>query len=48
MFGTRAVKCTDLTGRLKNIYENNRHLYLTSKYGGMMLSVIRCCYTIAM
>ena len=39
VFGTRAVKCTDLTDRLKNIYENNRRLYLTSKYGGMMLSV---------
>ncbi len=39
VFGTRAVKCTDLSDRLKNIYENNRRLYLTSKYGGMMLSV---------
>jgi len=39
VFGTRAVKCTDLTDRLKNIYANNRRLYLTSKYGGMMLSV---------
>ena len=39
VFGTRAVKCTDLSDRLKNIYENNRRLYLTSKYGGIMLSV---------
>jgi len=39
VFGTRAVKCTDLSDRLKTIYENNRRLYLTSKYGGMMLSV---------
>ena len=39
VFGTRAVKCTDLSNRLKNIYGNNRGLYLTSKYGGMMLRV---------
>ncbi len=39
VFGTRAVKCTDLSDRLKTIYENNHRLYLTSKYGGMMLSV---------
>jgi len=39
VFGTRAVKCTDLSDRLKSIYANNRRLYLTSKYGGMMLSV---------
>jgi 2-phospho-L-lactate transferase/gluconeogenesis factor (CofD/UPF0052 family) len=40
VFGTRAVKCTDLTGRLKQIYHNNRRLYLTSKYGGILLSVL--------
>lgn len=40
VFGTRAVKCTDLSGRLKGIYGNNWRLYLTSKYGGMLLSVM--------
>jgi 2-phospho-L-lactate transferase/gluconeogenesis factor (CofD/UPF0052 family) len=40
VFGTRAVKCTDLTGRLKQVYDNNRRLYLTSKYGGMLLSIV--------
>lgn len=40
VFGTRAVKCTDLTDRLKQVYENKRALYLTSKYGGMLLSVM--------
>ena len=40
VFGTRAVKCTDLTDRLKQIYQNDRMLYLTSKYGGMLLSVM--------
>lgn len=38
VFGTRAVKCTDLSGRLKNIYGRARGLYLVSKYGGMLLS----------
>jgi len=40
VFGTRAVKCTDLSQSLKEIYGNNWKLYLTSKYGGMMLSVL--------
>jgi hypothetical protein len=40
VFGTRAVKCTDLTERLKQIYHNNWRLYLTSKYGGILLSVL--------
>ena len=40
VFGTRAVKCTDLSERLKQIYQNNWRLYLTSKYGGMLLSVL--------
>jgi len=39
VFGTRAVKCTDLSDRLKTIYDNNRRLYLTSKYGGILLSI---------
>ncbi len=38
-FGTRATKCTDLSKRLKGIYQGNRLLYLTSKYGGLLLSV---------
>ena len=40
VFGTRAVKCTDLSERLKGIYENNWRLYMMSKYGGMLLSVM--------
>lgn len=39
VFGTRATMCTDLSNTLKTIYGNNRKLYLTSKYGGMLLSV---------
>jgi hypothetical protein len=40
VFGTRAVKCTDLSDRLNQIYSNNWWLYVTSKYGGIMLSVL--------
>jgi len=40
VFGTRAVKCTDLSERLKQIYHNNMRLYLTSKYGGILLSML--------
>jgi 2-phospho-L-lactate transferase/gluconeogenesis factor (CofD/UPF0052 family) len=40
VFGSRAGKCTNLSERLMQIYENRRVLYLTSKYGGMLLSVM--------
>jgi 2-phospho-L-lactate transferase/gluconeogenesis factor (CofD/UPF0052 family) len=40
VLGTRAVKCTDLSERLKQIYQNNWRLYVTSKYGGILLSVL--------
>jgi 2-phospho-L-lactate transferase/gluconeogenesis factor (CofD/UPF0052 family) len=40
VFGTRAVKVRDLSEQLKGIYEGKRSLYLTSKYGGMLLSIV--------
>jgi len=40
VLGSRAGKCTNLSERLMQIYENRRVLYLTSKYGGMLLSVL--------
>jgi 2-phospho-L-lactate transferase/gluconeogenesis factor (CofD/UPF0052 family) len=40
VFGTRATKCTDLSERLMRIYENKKRLYVVSKYGGMLLSVV--------
>jgi dolichol-phosphate mannosyltransferase len=40
VFGTRAIKCTNLSETLKQIYENNWLLYVTSKYGGILLSVL--------
>ncbi|BDC53187.1 hypothetical protein F183_A55020 (plasmid) [Bryobacterales bacterium F-183] len=39
VFGTRSPKVTDLSDQLKGIYHNNWRLYLSSKYGGMLLSV---------
>lgn len=39
VFGTRATKCTNLSERLKAIYDGNRLQYLTSKYGGLLLSM---------
>ncbi len=40
VFATRMTKCTDLSSHLKQIYGGNRGLYLLSKYGGMLLSVM--------
>jgi 2-phospho-L-lactate transferase/gluconeogenesis factor (CofD/UPF0052 family) len=39
VFGTRNVKCTDLSARLSGIYGSERGMYLLSKYGGMLLSM---------
>jgi 2-phospho-L-lactate transferase/gluconeogenesis factor (CofD/UPF0052 family) len=39
VLGTRTVKCTELSDRLKAIYGNNWRLYLTSKYGGILVSI---------
>jgi 2-phospho-L-lactate transferase/gluconeogenesis factor (CofD/UPF0052 family) len=45
VFGTRNVKCTDLSARLSHIYGNAHGLYLMSKYGGMLLSMATLlCY----
>jgi 2-phospho-L-lactate transferase/gluconeogenesis factor (CofD/UPF0052 family) len=40
VFGTRAVKVRDLSEQLSGIYANHRWLYLSSKYGGILLSVL--------
>lgn len=40
VFGTRAIKVRDLSEQLKGIYSDKRGLYLTSKYGGILLSVL--------
>lgn len=40
VFGSRAVKCLNLSAELRGIYGGNTRLYLASKYGGMLLSVM--------
>jgi 2-phospho-L-lactate transferase/gluconeogenesis factor (CofD/UPF0052 family) len=40
VFGTRATKVRDLSEQLKGIYGPQRAMYLTSKYGGMLLSIV--------
>ncbi len=40
VFGTRAVKVRDLSEQLSGIYTNHKWLYLSSKYGGILLSVL--------
>jgi len=40
VFGSRAIRCGNLTDLLRGIYRGNRILYLLSKYGGMMISIL--------
>ncbi len=40
VFGTRAIKVRDLSEQLSGIYADHRWLYLSSKYGGILLSVL--------
>lgn len=38
VFGSRLIKCLDLSAQIKKIYKNNYFSYLVSKYGGILLS----------
>lgn len=40
VFGSRAIKCVDLSRQVKEIYPNNALGYLISKYGGMLFSIL--------
>lgn len=40
VFGSRVIKCLDFGQRIMEIYEGNRLLFLVSKYGGLLLSLI--------
>ena len=40
VFGTRTVKCTDLDAHLRGIYGKSYRLYLLSKYGGILISIV--------
>lgn len=39
VFGSRAIKCVNLTDRAREIYRGNLLGYLVGKYGGILLSV---------
>ena len=38
-FGSRAIKCTNLSEQISKIYKKNYFSYVISKYGGMILSI---------
>lgn len=40
VYGSRLIKCLDYSQRIRDIYKGNYLLYLTSKYGGMTVSVL--------
>ena len=40
VFGSRMIKCVNLTERIKSIYQDNYFGYLVSKFGGIALSVL--------
>jgi 2-phospho-L-lactate transferase/gluconeogenesis factor (CofD/UPF0052 family) len=40
VFGTRTVKCTDLDAHLRSIYGKSYGIYLLSKYGGILISIL--------
>jgi 2-phospho-L-lactate transferase/gluconeogenesis factor (CofD/UPF0052 family) len=39
VFGSRAIKCTNFSERLRHIYRGKYSTYLCSKYGGMIISI---------
>jgi 2-phospho-L-lactate transferase/gluconeogenesis factor (CofD/UPF0052 family) len=40
VIGSRAIKCVNLEGTLQYIYGRNWPLFIASKYGGMLLSIL--------
>ncbi len=40
VFGSRAIKCTNVNRRIMQIYSGNLFSYFISKYGGMLLSIL--------
>jgi 2-phospho-L-lactate transferase/gluconeogenesis factor (CofD/UPF0052 family) len=43
VFGSRAIKCVNISDRIRSIYAGNTLGYWASKYGGMLLSVLSLC-----
>ena len=44
VFGSRMVKCKNLSNQIMNIYNGNKLLYIISKYGGLSLSILNFLY----
>ncbi|OGR90444.1 MAG: hypothetical protein A2992_01885 [Elusimicrobia bacterium RIFCSPLOWO2_01_FULL_59_12] len=40
VYGSRLIKCVDFSQRIREIYHGNYMLYLTSKYGGILTSIM--------
>lgn len=40
VYGSRLIKCVNYSQRIRDIYQGNYLLYLTSKYGGMAVSIL--------
>jgi dolichol-phosphate mannosyltransferase len=40
VFGSRTIKCVNMNERIMEIYKDNYFLYLSSKYGGMLISIM--------
>jgi len=40
VFGSRAIKCVNVSQRILDIYQGNYFLYFASKYGGMAVSFL--------
>ncbi|MBF0369286.1 MAG: YvcK family protein [Magnetococcales bacterium] len=40
VFGSRAIKCVNLSQRIRHIYGNRRLAHFLSKYGGMSISIL--------
>src|SRR6185503_14618930 len=40
VYGSRLIKCVNPNQRIRDIYQGNIFLYLTSKYGGMLTSIL--------
>ena len=40
VYGSRLIKCVDFSQRIQDIYKGNYLMYLTSKFGGMLISMM--------
>ena len=40
IYGSRLIKCTNLSNQIKKVYKNNYFGYIISKYGGLLVSIL--------